>query len=58
MFSFYNEDKQDREDQVGWEGTFDVNSTESGDLVKKFMGEADGIELGEYMENATYGKKV
>lgn len=57
MFSFYNEDKQDREDQVGWEGTFDVNSTESGDLVKKFMGEANGLELGEYMENATDGKK-
>lgn len=34
MYSFYNEDKQDGKNQVGWKGTINVNSMESGKLVK------------------------
>ena len=57
MYSFYNEDTQDGESQTGWKGTIDVNSTESRDLVEKFVNNADNISLLEYMPNATDGKK-
>ena len=57
MYSFYNADEQDGEDQTGWKGTIDVNSTESKDLVEKFVKEAENINLLEYMPNATDGKK-
>ena len=57
MYSFYNEDTQDGESQTGWKGTIDINSTESRDLVEKFVNNADNISLLEYMPNATDGKK-
>lgn len=45
MYSFFNADSQDPVDQQVWKGTIDINSTESGDLVSKFMSEAGGISL-------------
>ncbi|KAA3641112.1 MAG: RHS repeat-associated core domain-containing protein, partial [Bacteroidetes bacterium] len=57
MYSFYNADTQDPEDQQGWKGVIDVNSTESGDLVGNFMKEAENISIISYMPNATDGKE-
>lgn len=60
MFSFYNEDKQDGEDQIGWKGTIDINSNESGNLVKSFIDDAENARVGtidSYMADAHNGNK-
>ncbi|MEM9547809.1 MAG: SpvB/TcaC N-terminal domain-containing protein [Bacteroidota bacterium] len=56
MYSFYNDDAQDSEDQQGWKGTIDINSREGMDFFNsKIRNNEPG--LFSYMWNATSGEK-
>lgn len=59
MYSFYNADTWDADEgmKIGWVGSIDTNSHESGNLASNFMKKAEGIFIGSYMTKATDGKK-
>ncbi|WP_450091406.1 hypothetical protein [Paenimyroides aestuarii] len=59
MYSFYNADSWDAEEgkKIGWVGTIDTKSKESGKLASNFIQKAETTFIGSYMFNATDGKK-